>query len=78
LIGIIGAPLLVVGYVAVLFGVIDRISPMAALAAVPVALFEFSLGIWLVVRGFNSTPVAIAPVQNLFKLAATTETDLKP
>lgn len=70
LVGIIGAPVLIVGYMAILFGVIDRISPMAALSAVPVALFEFSLGIWLVVRGFNSTPAAIAPVQNLFKLAA--------
>ena len=76
LIGIIGAPLLIVGYMAILFGVIDRISPMAALAAVPVALFEFSLGIWLVVKGFNSTPAAIAPVQNLFMLAS--KADLKP
>ncbi len=78
LIGIIGAPLLIVGYMAILFGVIDRISPMAALAAVPVALFEFSLGIWLVVKGFNSTPAVIAPVQNLFKLAANTKTDIQP
>jgi hypothetical protein len=70
LIGIIGAPLLIVGYMAILFGVIDRISPLAALSAVPVALFEFSLGIWLVVKGFNSTPVAVVPVQNLFQLAA--------
>jgi hypothetical protein len=46
------------------------------LSAVPVALFEFSLGVWLVVKGFNSTPVAVAPVQNLFKLAATTKTEL--
>ncbi len=76
LIGMLGAPLLIVGYMAILFGVIDRISPMAALAAVPVALFEFSLGIWLVVKGFKSTPVAITPVQNLFKLAA--KADLKP
>lgn len=78
LIGIIGAPLLIVGYMAILFGVIDRISPMAALAAVPIALFEFSLGIWLVVKGLNSTPVATAPVQNLFKLAANIKSDLKP
>jgi hypothetical protein len=78
LVGIIGAPLLIVGYMAILFGAIDRISTMAALAAVPVALFEFSLGIWLVAKGFNSTSAAIAPVQNLFKLAANTKTDLKP
>ncbi len=76
LIGIIGAPLLIVGYIAILFGIIDRISPLAALSAVPVALFEFSLGIWLIVKGFNLQPVAIAPVQNLFKLAA--KADLKP
>lgn len=76
LIGIIGAPLLIAGYIAILFGVIDRISPLAAMAAVPVALFEFSLGIWLVVKGFKLMPSAIAPVQNLFKLAA--KANVKP
>ena len=70
LIGIIGAPLLVAGYLAVMFGLIGRLAPLAALSAIPVALFEFSLGAWLVVKGFNSIPDAIAPVQNLFKLAA--------
>ncbi len=53
LIGIVGAPLLVVGYIAVLFGLIGRLDPLAALSAVLVALFEFSLGVWLVVKGFN-------------------------
>jgi hypothetical protein len=53
LIGIVGAPLLVVGYIAVLFGLIGRLAPLAALTAIPVALFEFSLGIWLVTKGFN-------------------------
>jgi len=57
LIGIVGAPLLVVGYIAVLFGLIGRLDPLAALAAVPVALFEFSLGVWLVVKGFNPSAV---------------------
>ena len=78
LIGIIGAPLLVAGYMAILFGVIGRHSPLAGLAAVPVALFEFLLGVWLVVKGFKSTTAATAHVQNLFKLAANTKTDLKP
>lgn len=58
LIGMIGSLPLLVGYFAVLFGVIERNSPLAGLSAVLVALFEFSLGIWLVVRGFN----AAAPV----------------
>ena len=61
LIGIVGTPLLVVGYIAVMFGLIGRLSPLAALSAVPVALFEFSLGVWLVVKGFNpSAPLIIA------------------
>jgi hypothetical protein len=53
LIGIIGAPILVGGYIAVLFGLIGQHAPSTALAAIPVALFEFSLGVWLIVKGFN-------------------------
>ncbi len=53
LIGIIGGPILLVGYIAVMFGFVGRLAPLAALSAVPVALFEFSLGIWLVAKGFN-------------------------
>jgi hypothetical protein len=41
----------------VLFGFIQRLDPLAVLSAVPVALFEFSLGVWLIGKGFNSTPV---------------------
>lgn len=55
MIGIIGGPVLIVGYLAVLFGVIGQHAPLAGLSAVPVALFEFSLGVWLVVKGFNQT-----------------------
>ena len=57
-IGIIGAPLLVVGYIAVLFGLIGQHDSVAGLSAFPVALFEFSLGVWLVVKGFNPDAVA--------------------
>ena len=70
LIGLIGGPLLIAGDIAVLFGFIGQHDPSTGLFAIPVALFELSLGVWLVVKGFNSTPAAIAPVQNLFKLAA--------
>jgi hypothetical protein len=54
LIGIIGAFPLIAGYLAVLFGVIERHSPLAGLSALLVALFEFSLGIYLVVKGFRT------------------------
>jgi hypothetical protein len=52
-IGIVGAPILIVGYITVMFGIFGRLDPLPALSAVPVALFEFSLGIWLIFRGFN-------------------------
>jgi hypothetical protein len=58
LIGIIGAVPLVAGDIAVLFGFIGQHAPSTSLAAIPVALFEFSLGIWLVVKGFKPSPVA--------------------
>ena len=53
IIGIIGAFTLVAGDVAVLYGVYDQHAPIAGLSAVPIALWEFSLGIYLVVKGFK-------------------------
>lgn len=58
LIGIIGAVPLVAGYIAVLFGLIGQHAPLAGLAALLVALFEFSLGIYLIVKGFKPSPIA--------------------
>jgi hypothetical protein len=52
-IGMVGAVPLVAGYVAMLFGLIGQHSALAGLSAVLVALFEFSLGIYLVVKGFK-------------------------
>ena len=54
-IGLVGGPVLIAGYLSVLFGVIGQHDPMAGLFAVPVALFELSLGVWLVVKGFNAS-----------------------
>lgn len=48
--GIIAAPILVASYLAVLFGLIGQHSPLAGLSALPVALFELSFGIWLIVK----------------------------
>ncbi len=56
-IGIAGAFPLIAGYLAMMFGVVDRISPLAGLSAVLVALFEFSLGIYLIVKGFKLSPI---------------------
>jgi hypothetical protein len=57
LIGLVGAVQLVAGDFAVLFGLIGQHDPSTALAAIPVALFEFSLGVWLIAKGFNTSAV---------------------
>lgn len=58
LIGIVGGPILLVGYLAVMLNVVGQHSSLAGLSALPVALFEFSLGVWLVVKGFNQAAVS--------------------
>ena len=57
LIGIFGGPVLLIGYIAILFGLIGQHAPLTGLFAVPVALFEFSLGIYLVVKGFRPSGI---------------------
>ena len=59
LVGIIGAPLLIAAQISVLFGLIGRISAWAAVAALPIALWEFSLGVWLTVKGFNPSAIVL-------------------
>jgi hypothetical protein len=58
IIGIVGGPLLLASYFAVMFGALNQHAPLTDLGAVGVALFEFSLGLWLVIKGFNSKAVA--------------------
>jgi hypothetical protein len=57
LIGIVGGPVLLFGYFAILFGLIGQHAPLAGLFAILVALFEFSLGIYLVVKGFRPSHI---------------------
>jgi uncharacterized protein DUF4386 len=59
--GLIGAPLLLASDIAILFGVYDRVAPMAAIASLPIAVWEFSLGVYLTVRGFRPAAVAALP-----------------
>jgi uncharacterized protein DUF4386 len=56
-IGLIGAPLLITAVFAALFGGTDQGSSWVALAALPVAAWELSLGVWLVVKGFRPSPI---------------------
>jgi hypothetical protein len=53
ILGLIGAPLLIAAQMGVMFGLIERISVITLVATIPIALWEFSLGIWLVAKGFS-------------------------
>ena len=57
LIGIIGGPILIAGYLAVMFGLVGQHASLAGLSALPVALFEFSLGVWLTFKGFKPSAI---------------------
>jgi hypothetical protein len=46
--------------IATLFGGTGQGSSLAALAALPVAAWELSLGLWLVVKGFKPSPITAA------------------
>jgi hypothetical protein len=63
LMGLIGGPLLIAASVAIFFGA----SSLLLIAAIPVALWEFSLGVYLVVKGFRSCAITAemtAPATN--------------
>ena len=55
-IGLIGAPIILLSATATIFGGWAQTSSVGALCALPIAVWEFSLGVWLVVKGFKSTP----------------------
>jgi hypothetical protein len=43
-----------------MFGVIDRVGSVALIAALPIAVWEFSLGIYLLVKDFKPCPITEA------------------
>lgn len=57
LIGIAGGPVLLIGYFSILFGLIGQHDPLVPLFAIPVALFEFSLGLYLIFKGFRPSHI---------------------
>ena len=52
--GFIGAPLLIASTMGTLFGVNEYGSGLSGLGALPIAVWEFSLGAYLVVKGFRA------------------------
>jgi hypothetical protein len=56
-IGLAGAPLILASATGTIFGAWDQVSAAGALGALPIAVREFSLGVWLTVKGFKPTPL---------------------
>jgi hypothetical protein len=55
--GLVGAPILMASVAIAIFRINHPISVLAVMGTLPVAAWEFSLGVWLVVKGFNTTPL---------------------
>jgi hypothetical protein len=52
-VGLIGAPLILASATGTMFGLWDQVSGTGAALALPIAAWEFSLGVWLTVKGFK-------------------------
>jgi hypothetical protein len=55
--GMIGAVLLVLAWFGVLVGLIKEVGPATAVATLPIAGWEFSLGVYLTFWGFRPSPI---------------------
>jgi hypothetical protein len=56
--GLIGGPLIIASGVGVLLGVIEAEGVVLGIATIPEFLWELSLGIWPIVRGFHPSAIA--------------------
>jgi len=55
--GLVGGPLLCLSGAAVLLGLIDAGSPWQLVATIPEFFWELSLGVYLIIKGFKSSPL---------------------
>jgi hypothetical protein len=62
LMGLIGGPLLLASVVGVVFGAHDLAAGQHVIAAAPIALWELSLGVYLVVKGFKPSRITAGAV----------------
>ena len=61
--GLLGAPLYFAAGFLPMFGLLDPISPVGVLLFIPAALLEMVLAVWLIVKGFNSSAIAVEPAK---------------
>jgi hypothetical protein len=57
ILGLIAAPLLVTSAVATLFGFWTQVSTASGLLTIPIGVWELSLGVYLIVKGFKPAPI---------------------
>ncbi|MEN9621343.1 MAG: hypothetical protein RL499_1536 [Actinomycetota bacterium] len=55
IIGLVGAPMLLLSSYGVVLGLWEQTGPIGSIAALPIALWEFSLGVWLITKGVRLT-----------------------
>ncbi len=59
-IGLVGAPLLLAAFVGVLFGAFDQVSEASFFLTLPIAAWEFTIGVYMTVKGFRPSPITDA------------------
>lgn len=57
LMGLIGAPVHLAAVITTMFGLNDPIAVWPALAMLPIAAWELSLGLWMLFKGFRPSPI---------------------
>jgi hypothetical protein len=58
-VGLVGAPLILLSSTVTIFGGWGQVSLTGSLCALPIALWELSLGVWLTVKGFRPTTLTV-------------------
>ncbi|MHC1559072.1 DUF4386 domain-containing protein [Actinomycetospora sp. C-140] len=60
IVGLVGAPLILLSATVTMLGGPEQVSVAGSLCALPIALWELSLGVWLTVKGFRPTAITSA------------------
>ena len=60
LLGLIGGPLMISSVIGEIVGINEHVSLWSAVALVPIFIWELSLGVWLVFKGFNPSARILA------------------
>ena len=60
ILGLIAGPVLLARFVGILFGVFEPMSVLGSVMVVPEFIWELSLGIWLIVKGFNPSAAILS------------------